>query len=346
MHNEHLTKQGAINSSYVAIKGYDERLKVAGRNFADTSKIEESLETRVRLSINASGVILFRTYTVAEVDRQILGLIFSFIHYPLENFVDADEGVYLFMENTLEKKDYYMPGLLKTTAAFREKAKDLKAYFYKMNWIFISLSLGFVLIMMLLIYILYLSIHKSKLFVMSFFVHIQTKSLEEILINCDEFITALTSIEVRIADEQLEREVVIQCVEEETGSYTSKSQLQFSRKYKTHHTSHRRMLEDDCHTLFVATMKIILLYLLVSSYIVGCYLIEIVYNSSLNRAGDLSETNSRVEMESIKLLVLMKESINIDTESTTLSDLFTQVVSTIEGTIELMKGLEDVNYVN
>eukprot|EP00826_Nyctotherus_ovalis_P049264 TRINITY_DN5933_c0_g1_i1.p1 TRINITY_DN5933_c0_g1~~TRINITY_DN5933_c0_g1_i1.p1 ORF type:complete len:303 (-),score=79.90 TRINITY_DN5933_c0_g1_i1:692-1600(-) len=297
----------------------------------------------VKMTINASGTIMQHEYAFSEANRQIIGAIFSIINYPLESYDGSDEMIYMYMGNTVEKEGNYMVGLLDTIDTYRTKGKDLNTLFKRRSWLFVGLSLGFTLLMVAIIYGLYLKIRKGKLYVMSFFIHIQGRSLEEILGSSDEFISVLTSTEVHVADEQSEREIIQQSVEEDTGSYTSKSQQIFSKKYKTHHSNHKRMLKDDCNTLCISGMKFLLVFMFISGYIVCTYVCGRAFNSSLGRAGKLSEVNSRVELKAFKLLVLVRESISTDSGSATLSDVYVQVKDLIHQTIELIKGLEDVN---
>lgn len=332
-----------MSESYTMIKDYEDRLKVAGRDFSDRSEIEEAMNKVVTMTINASGTIMQHEYTFSEANRQIIGAIFSIINYPLEAYDDSDEMIYMYMDNTVEKDNNYMIGLLNTIDTYRAKGKDLNTLFNSRSWLFVGLSLGFTVLMVAVIYGLYLKIRKGKLYVMSFFIHIQGKSLEEILTSSDEFISVLTSTEVHVADEQSEREIVQQSVEEDTGSYTSKSQQIFSKKYKTHHSNHKRMLKDDCNTLCISGVKFAFLFLFISGYIVCTYVCGRAFNSSLGRAGELSKVNSRVELKAFKLLVLVRESISTDLRSATLSNVYVQVKELIHQTIELIKGLEDVS---
>ena len=157
-------------------------------------------------------------------------------------------------------------------------------------------------------------------------------------------ISTITSTEIRVAEveEMPEREIIQQSVEDETTSYISLNQQQYNVKYKSHHINHRRMLEDNCYSIAIRILQFIVVYIIISLYYLIFFLTGINFQNSMVKAGKLSEGNSLIELGTINLLVLMKESINSDMHNVDLSDIYVQVKELISKSIELMKELEDV----
>jgi hypothetical protein len=171
---------------------------------------------------------------------------------------------------------------------------------------------------------------------------VEGNSLEEIIVNCDGFVAELNAYDTQVEDvEKAEEEVVLRTMEYETGSYFSISQQQFNKKYKKHRMNHKRVLEDSCTTT-VIVMKFSLIGALVLGYFFIYYFMRRVNNNQFYNAGKLADINNRVEIESLNLLTLIKESIHSDMNSNTLSDIYTQIITGIEDFISLVTELGDV----
>jgi len=332
-----------MNESYEMIKTYDELLRISGTDFSDRSDIDNHLAKIIDVQLRASDLYITNQYMLAEANNQILSTIFTVFQYPLLYYLDSNEIIYFVMQNTINKKNNYMAGLLETIDLYRNKASNLDSELDKINLLFFLISFGFTFFMIIIILIIYMKIRKSKLYVMSFFIHIPTKSLEEILQNCDEFISGLTMTDARIGEvDDEEREIIHHSHEEETGSSISLSQQQYFKKYKKHSARHNRTLSDDCNIIFWTILKFLSQFVLVAAYFVAYFLVAITFHKSLSEAGTLSEKNGQVELDSINMLVLMKESINADTEQSSLSSMYLQLNNVVTNTISLMKGLENV----
>ncbi|MDR3548556.1 MAG: hypothetical protein P4M11_09900 [Candidatus Pacebacteria bacterium] len=334
-----------IEASYTSVKDYEEQLRVSGTDFSDRSDIDNLLSAPYTVNMYAANQALTKQYMFSEVDNQILSVIFALMQYPLTYYYDLNEAVYFYMQNTAKKNGSYMEGLFSTIAMYKDKAQSLDRQFNNLNLLFFLISFGFTISVMALVLAIYLKIRKSKLQVMSFFIHIPSKTLEEIIQNCDEFVSSLTLTDVRIADvEESQQEILPYSRDDETGSSVSMSQQQYYKRYKKHHPRHNRVLSDDCYMICCTVFKFFMQFILVAVYFIAYFLVGMIFHANLKSAGQLSEKNSLVELDSINMLVLMKESIQSDASASTLSTMYTQLNVVINDTISLMKDLESVPF--
>lgn len=299
-------------------------------------------ERKIIVKLKASSTYLEDSYMLSEVNGQIVSSIFGIIQYTLSNFTMNNEVIYFFIQNTLQQPNNYMDGLLKTIELYKIKANSLEYEFSKMNYIYFFVGFGFTFVAISIVLIIYITIRKSKLFVMSFFIHIPSKSLEEIITNCDEFVAAITLNDFRTIEPEGSEHDILESQDEESGSSMTFKQQSFYKGYKKHHSRQNRNLKDTCAFLLFTIAKFLAQFLLVACYFISYFFVAYSYHGLLRHAGLQVSNNSLVELDSINILVLLKESIANDTNSLGLSTSYYQLNSVLDDTIYIMKGLEDV----
>lgn len=333
----------SISGSYRSIKDFDEVLQTTGRDYKNRDLVDEFLERPLDLKVyTANGPVNYE-YTLDEVNEQILSSVFGVVNYNLTDFVETDELIYFIMENTERGRRSYLDALHEMSAVYGAKARAAKSTNQRLFKEFLVIVLCYVPAALALAFVLYLRIRSKKLIVMNFFLNIPSKSLEEIIRNGDDFVGELSSYEKQVEEvEKTEEEVVMQTLEYETGSCFSSSQQRYQKKYKKHRMSQKRVLEDNCTTISILVLKFLLLGAIVVGYFLIYYFVRRANNSQFYNAGYLADINNRVEIESLSLLVLIKESIRKDSNNDELSSIYQQMLTAIESSITLMEGLSDV----
>ena len=96
---------------------------------------------------------------------------------------------------------------------------------------FLIIMVCYIPIILTLIFILFIRIRQKKLIVMNFFLNIPSKSLEKIIVNCNEFVVGLNSYDKHVENVEKadEEEIALRTMEYETGSLVSISQQQFHK---------------------------------------------------------------------------------------------------------------------
>jgi len=102
---------------------------------------------------------------------------------------------------------------------------------------FLIIMVCYIPIILTLIFILFIRIRQKKLIVMNFFLNIPSKSLEKIIVNCNEFVVGLNSYDKHVENVEKadEEEIALRTMEYETGSLVSISQQQFHKKKIVNH---------------------------------------------------------------------------------------------------------------
>jgi hypothetical protein len=177
---------------------------------------------------------------------------------------------------------------------------------------------------------------------MSFFIHIASKSLEEINQNCEEFLNQIMQNDIRTMEPESSEQDILESQDESGSSMTFKQQ-QLYKGYKKHHSRHNRILEDSCSFICCTFLGFFAQFLLVACYFISYFLVAYNYHDLLQQAGITVANNSLIELDAINMLVLMKESIANDTNSYSLSTAYYQLNTILNSTIDTMKNLEDIH---
>lgn len=342
---EFTNRLALMNASYLAVKDYDNQLSVAGLQFTQRNDITNLDEEQITVQLKASNSYLTQNYMLSEVNDQIVSSIFGILQYSLVNFTISKDPLYFIMQNTDLENNNYMNGLHETIDLYRAKGIILNSQFSDTNVIVFCVGIGFTFFIIFVILIIYMAIRRTKLYVMSFFIHIASKSLEEIITNCDEFLSLITLSDIRTMEpEGSEQEIFESDPEMESQSSMTIKQQQLFKGYKSHHSRDNRILSDSLAFICCTIAKFFILFFLVGSFFLSYFLIGNNYYDLIKQAGDKIFTDSLIELNSIDLLVLMKESISNDTNSVTLSSSYTNFNKYLNFTVGYLQDLEDVSY--
>ncbi len=310
--------------------------------FVNKDRMANLLQNPIVLAHLASGDVAYSNFSLTESNTQMLSSIFALLQEPLSGYTETRQPMHFFMANTLEGPRVYLTSLLTMANVYAEIAKDLNDYSQYLNLVILLTATGFVLMSFIGIATVYLRIRKSKLHVMSFFIQIPTRGLDEILDNCDGFLSALTQTEVDTVVESDSYRQGGSHTDNETGSSVSQSQDIIYKGYHKHQPRHMRMLSDTLSAICCTVFKYFTQFLLVEIFFIICFVVSQHFGGLLSEAGNQAIQTSQLELDTSYLLTLLKESIAADTRSPQLSPFYLKFNNVMNKSIEMIKTLEDV----
>ncbi len=336
-----------INTSYTDIKTYDTELNKDSIYFASKDEISPYFTIQVPVQMLASGVAATKNYSMPEVNKQIASSVFNILQLGIANFTDTDDEIYFCMSNTLEKSGNYAQHLFDFKQAYKNLAENMSSTASNTHLATFLVGIGFTFACYLIIALLYFKIRKAKLRVVSFFIQISTKSVDEMIASCETFLSNAVFVEAdnaTVEESEIRTEEDSRRDDEDTGSYVSLFKLnpELRKGYQKHHSHLYKTLTDSFMNVCATMIMFFIQFMVIEAYFMTYFFVGRYFNNTISRAGTQSAKIGTVELDSARLLVLSKESVVLDSGQSSLSSVYTQLMSVLNSTVDLLTTFEDV----
>eukprot|EP00826_Nyctotherus_ovalis_P001657 TRINITY_DN10280_c0_g4_i2.p1 TRINITY_DN10280_c0_g4~~TRINITY_DN10280_c0_g4_i2.p1 ORF type:complete len:336 (+),score=80.73 TRINITY_DN10280_c0_g4_i2:463-1470(+) len=332
-----------MNESYTDLRNYYEIFLDSYSDLDDAKDIEEMYDKKIMLLLKTEERYWATKFTIIQAEYQILATIYKILKLELEDFVLKNDMIANYMANTEIDSAEYIDTVLHINKMYQEKAAKITKNYRRFNLIYFLVTLLCSYMAIFGIFGVFMWIRRKKLLAMSFFTHVPARSLEELIQSCEEFISLLTLSEDK--KKSLEESIgnsLRYSTDGDTESLLNANRGQYENKYKKTPVKSTKVFKDDCYSFMLTVFKFAVISVVVGSFNLAFFLIFKFQFEHLVDSGNLAIKTANIELSSITLLVLLRESASKDIGVFTLSNEYYQFRDTLNESVQILKAFEDV----